>query len=229
MKKILAVFAHPDDETFICGGTLAKYAKQGAEITLVCATMGEMGRRVGNPPVAHRETLPLIRERELKAACKDLGIRDLRFLHIRDKMVEYEDVNELAGRVLTVMKEVSPQVVITFSEQYGGHSDHCFIGKSTMLAYHQYDHPASLYFVSLDDITLHPEYWGLTPGQIKVIDIREDRREKMNAFRSHLTQSKLMNWLWEDDNQVIEQFGVKEFFFSPMPIRHDDPGDLFQF
>ncbi len=52
--KLLAVFAHPDDETFICGGTLAKYASEGVEIALVSATRGEMGRRMGNPPYLNR-------------------------------------------------------------------------------------------------------------------------------------------------------------------------------
>lgn len=57
IRKLLAVFAHPDDESFICGGTLAKYASAGVEITLVSATRGEMGRRMGNPPYLNRETM----------------------------------------------------------------------------------------------------------------------------------------------------------------------------
>ncbi len=57
-RKLLAVFAHPDDETFICGGTLARYAKLGVEITLLCATKGAMGRRMGTPPFVNRETMP---------------------------------------------------------------------------------------------------------------------------------------------------------------------------
>lgn len=51
-KKLLAVFAHPDDESFICGGTLAKYASEGVDITLVSATRGEMGRRMAIRPIS---------------------------------------------------------------------------------------------------------------------------------------------------------------------------------
>lgn len=119
-RKLLAVFAHPDDESFICGGTLAKYARLGVEITLVSATRGEMGRRMGNPPYVNRETMPTVREKELREACEVLGIHRLIFLDIRDKTVQFLDPEWLTERIAALIKEVEPDVVLTFHEKLGG-------------------------------------------------------------------------------------------------------------
>ncbi|WP_207205070.1 PIG-L family deacetylase [Peribacillus sp. TH16] len=72
----MVILAHPDDESFLCGGTIAKISKLGVQVTLLCATKGEMGRRMGNPILTTRESLPKLRELELKNACEELGIND---------------------------------------------------------------------------------------------------------------------------------------------------------
>lgn len=77
-KRVLAIYPHPDDESFGKAGALALHAREGTDITLVCATLGQMGRRMGKPFFANRETLWEIRERELKDACNVIGITDLR-------------------------------------------------------------------------------------------------------------------------------------------------------
>ena len=81
--RILAVTAHPDDETFGCGGTLAKYAAEGNQITLLCATLGEAGE-IQDPSLANHQNLGLVREQELRAACRILGIHNLLLLGYRD-------------------------------------------------------------------------------------------------------------------------------------------------
>lgn len=58
-------------------------------ITYLCATRGEMGRRLGLPPIATRESLPVLREGELREACRTLGISDLRLMGLRDKTLDY--------------------------------------------------------------------------------------------------------------------------------------------
>lgn len=128
-------FAHPDDETFICGGTLARLALEGAHVTLVTATLGEMGRRLGRPAYATRETLPVLREKELHEACDALGITALRLLGLRDKTVDYYEPAELAGLIRVIMEEVRPDVVITFHEAIGGHYDHCAVGRAATMAW----------------------------------------------------------------------------------------------
>lgn len=214
MKRLLAVFAHPDDETFICGGTLARCAAEGVHITLVCATKGEMGRRVGNPPFAHRESLPALREKELRDACAELGIADLRFLNIRDKMVECEDPQRLADRIRSVMEEVRPDAVLTFHERFGGHPDHCAIGKCTEAAFRQYGGNAKLYFVCWEGIGRHPERYGLSKDRIAAVDVGCCLAAKMRAFRCHRTQSDMMEWLWGPDDEAIRHFGATEYLIG---------------
>lgn len=133
-RHLLVVLAHPDDESFGCAGRIALHARAGTPVTYLCATRGEMGRHMGRPPFANRETLRELREQELRAACAVLGIGDLRFLGLWDKTVEFVDPAELAGRIAAVMAEVRPSLVITFHPVHGGHQDHCAIGAATMRA-----------------------------------------------------------------------------------------------
>jgi LmbE family N-acetylglucosaminyl deacetylase len=80
---LLAVFAHPDDETFRPGGTLALLARQGVQVYLLTATRGEAGS-CGDPPVCRPEELPVVRERELRCACAALGIEPPHILDYPD-------------------------------------------------------------------------------------------------------------------------------------------------
>ena len=64
-RHVLVIFPHPDDESFSSAGTLAGYLDAGVPVTYACLTLGQMGRNLGNPPFATRESLPSIREKEL--------------------------------------------------------------------------------------------------------------------------------------------------------------------
>jgi LmbE family N-acetylglucosaminyl deacetylase len=97
-RHVLAVFAHPDDEILCGAGTLALCAAAGAHVTLVCATRGELGP-IASPELATHETLAQVRERELRASCKQLGIEDVRFLGLPDAGVSW--AAEEAGTVRT--------------------------------------------------------------------------------------------------------------------------------
>jgi bacillithiol biosynthesis deacetylase BshB2 len=216
-KRIVAVFAHPDDETFVCGGTLAKYAKEGASITLLCATKGEMGRRMGTPPFANRETMPKLREGELREACRLLGIQDLRFLGIRDKLVECENAESLTLRIMEVIRERKPQVVLTFHERIGGHPDHCAIGRATTLACQRVRDELPemrLFFITYGETMKKPEPYGFHKEQISVIDIGAHRKTKMLAFRAHRSQTEMDKSLWRPDDKVIQRFGTAEYFIQ---------------
>ncbi len=135
MRKLMAIFAHPDDEGAIAS-TLAYYANNNVEVTLVCTTKGEVGE-ISDPTLATRETLGEVRAAELQAACDILGIRHLRFLGYRDSGMEGTPENEdpralvqgdadvVMGQLVGLMRELQPDVVITF-EPFGwyGHPDH---------------------------------------------------------------------------------------------------------
>src|SRR5690606_9586328 len=86
-RAVLIVLPHPDDETFSSGGTIAALSDAGVPVMYLCATYGDMGRRMGKPPAATRESLRDVRVGELRDACAILGT-DYNYLGLRDKCVE---------------------------------------------------------------------------------------------------------------------------------------------
>lgn len=140
MQKLMAIFAHPDDEGAM-GGTLAHYAHSGADVTLVCATRGEVGE-ISDPTLATPETLGKVRQKELEKACQVLGVQNLEFLNRRDSGMkdtpENEDPralvqaapDEVKSQLVTLMRKYKPDVVVTF-EPFGwyGHPDHIIMSK----------------------------------------------------------------------------------------------------
>ena len=144
-RRLLLVHAHPDDESIYTGATMAKYAAEGARVTLVTCTLGELGEVIP-ASLAHlgaekEDGLGEYRIGELAAACAALGVTDHRFLggpgRWRDSgMMGTEgnddprcfwraDVDQAAGALLDVIAEVRPQVLATYDAQGAyGHPDH---------------------------------------------------------------------------------------------------------
>lgn len=147
-KKLLAVFAHPDDETFGTGGTLARYASNDTHVTLVCATRGEAGE-IADPSLAKPETLGQVREAELECAAHKMGVQQVLLLNYRDSGMDGTPENEhpralmnapadkVVRQIVTVIRLLQPEVVVTF-EPYGvyGHPDHIAIHHHTVTAFH---------------------------------------------------------------------------------------------
>ena len=120
--QMLLIFAHPDDESFALGGTIAKYAEQGVNITLAVATKGEAGKVAG---ICKPEELGHIREQELHHAAEVLGISNVIFLGYLDKEVPMAPPLEIVEKLVRVIRNVRPQVIITFGADGGsGHRDH---------------------------------------------------------------------------------------------------------
>ncbi len=143
---VLAVFAHPDDEGFGCGGTLAALADGGHRVTLICATNGDVGE-ISDPELATPETLPSVRQGELRAAMDLTGIQDVRFLNYRDSGMPGWDDNDhprslyqapaeaVVRQVESVIRELRPDIVITHDPTGGyGHPDHVTICQRTEAA-----------------------------------------------------------------------------------------------
>jgi N-acetylglucosamine malate deacetylase 2 len=131
-QHVLAVFPHPDDETFGCGGTLALFAKSGVPVTYICGTLGQMGRNMGRPFFATRESLPKIREAELEKACEAIGIQHLIKLGLRDKTIEFEDPEPLVDKIEQILREIQPSLVLTHYPGYAVHPDHNALGELTI-------------------------------------------------------------------------------------------------
>jgi LmbE family N-acetylglucosaminyl deacetylase len=157
-KTLLAVLAHPDDESFGLGGTLALYARRGYDVYYVCATRGEAGSADEEHLKGFKDTAEM-RTHELMCAGKELGLKEIFFLGYRDSGMPGMDANqhpdaqinhpvdEVAGKVVKYIRELKPEVVLTF-DPIGGykHPDHIHIHKATNLA-----------FEKADDASFHPE------------------------------------------------------------------------
>jgi LmbE family N-acetylglucosaminyl deacetylase len=150
---LLAVLAHPDDETFGMGGTLAMYARKGAEVHLVCATRGEVGS-VDPKFLEGFESIGERRESELCCAADLLGLAGVHFLGYRDsgmpgspdnthpKALAAQPVEEVAHKVAHYIRKLRPQVVVT-NDPIGGykHPDHIAVHRATLRAFELADDP----------------------------------------------------------------------------------------
>lgn len=135
-RRLLGIFAHPDDEARIVGGTLAKYASEGVRIHLLVATRGEAGE-CGEPPLCTPEELPQVREAELRDACAILGVHDLRILDYRDGTLDAVDRSSLIGHIVEAIRRVQPHILLTFGpEGRTLHPDHLAIHEAATAAFH---------------------------------------------------------------------------------------------
>jgi LmbE family N-acetylglucosaminyl deacetylase len=132
--RLLGVFAHPDDECFCAGGTLAGYVAAGAETMVVSATRGEAGQ-IRDPYSATRRTLGQVRAGELALACRRLGVQHAICLDYGDGMLKEVDQWVLTREVARIIRTFRPDVVLTFGEDGAyGHPDHIAIGRATTMA-----------------------------------------------------------------------------------------------
>ena len=153
-RTLLSVLAHPDDESFGMGGTLAKYAEDGTEVHLICATRGEAGDvdpefLEGQPSIGH------LREMELRCAVDKLGIREVKMLDYRDSGMSGSADNTnpealinaslglVAKEIAEYIRQIKPQVILTF-DPIGGyrHPDHVFIHQAATKAFSLAGDPA---------------------------------------------------------------------------------------
>ena len=133
--RILGVFAHPDDEVFVAGGTLAKYAARGAEAMVLSATRGQAGQ-IRDARAATRHTLGSVREQELRRACAILGVQHVVCHDYMDGGLQEADFDVLVGSVADAIRDFQPHVVITFGEDGAyGHPDHVTISAATRRAF----------------------------------------------------------------------------------------------
>src|SRR5215470_17648603 len=200
-RRLLLVHAHPDDESIGTGATIARYAAEGAQVTLVTCTLGELGEVIP-PSLAHlaadkEDRLGEYRIGELAAACAELGVTDHRFLggpgRWRDSgMMGTEgnddprcfwraDVDQAAGALLGVIREVRPQVLVTYDANgFYGHPDHIQAHRVAMRAFQRAgDHgPAKFY------ATAAPDAAEVTTE----IDASAYLGRKLAAMRAHATQ-----------------------------------------
>lgn len=195
-------FAHPDDESFLAGGTACRYADSGARVVLACATRGEAGK-AGDPPICAAEDLPAVREAELREAASILGIAALHLLGYRDRTLDAAPPDRIREHLVGLIRLERPSVVLTFDPNGANqHPDHVAISRFTSDAVAAAADPR--WFPALGSahevarivwVTgRHP--WELardpdafrTPGVDFAIDVAAWTARKLAALEAHRTQ-----------------------------------------
>jgi LmbE family N-acetylglucosaminyl deacetylase len=188
-----AVFAHPDDETFRPGRTLALLARRGVRVQVLTATRGQAGSR-GDPPLCPPKELPALRERELRCACAALGIQPPILLNYQDGQLSEADPERIVSEILAVVRNVRPQIILTYGpDGVSGHPDHIAIGHFATETFHRAGEVVALYTIAV------PRSLAETLGMTQIHTVPDDAisltvdvstvwEAKMAAIRCHRTQ-----------------------------------------
>lgn len=197
IQRALVAFAHPDDAEFLCGGTVALWAKQGVEVTYVCASDGSAG---WNAPGLTRAQIAARREEEMREVAALLGVHEVRFLDHEDGTLEPS--LDLRRGITREVRRARPDVLVTFdpSELWSGrsyinHPDHRAVGEA-VLAVVACDAPTRPQFPELVEEGLEPfkvrRVWLSSDEGEHVVDIGETIDLKIHALLAHQSQMENM-------------------------------------
>jgi len=198
---VLAIVAHPDDETMLTGGVLALLARAGAAVHYLCATRGE-GGEVGEPPVCAREELGFVREREMRCAAQALGGASVSFLDYVDPLVgENEelhpyttDIDGLVARIEAYIQQLNPGAIITHgSEGEYGHPAHKLTHQAVRAAVYRMGQDAPLLYTFSAAFPQHPRPRLVNPDDPAhlVLDVTPVIEQKAGAALCHKSQHAL--------------------------------------
>lgn len=236
--RLLLVFAHPDDETFVAGGVCRRYADAGAEVVLVTATRGEAGT-CGTPPLCSREELAARRETELREAARILGLSEVHLLDYRDAELGEASASAIRGELAAVIRRHRPQVLLTFDPQgMSGHPDHVAISRFAtdavaLAADPQHDDATRAHQVSrvlwngpiAPWRVTEPDDLSLLNGADFVIDTSAARHAKAEALRAHRTQRVQIDRLFFAEKEVEAILSVEVFRQASGPAVASVPAD----
>ncbi len=243
-KTILFVFAHPDDESYITGGTIAKYASDGVRIVLACLSHGEKGRKLGE--VAGSK-LPLgkIRKDELKTAAGHLGIAKIYLFDFPDGGIGKVPQKKLENKIIWVIRREKPEVVVTFHKNgITGHKDHIAVSLATKNAFYNsgkheiktgHRQPAhyskKLYYWTMDESLakiLGSKYKGVRREKLTtIIDCKGFLKKRILAIKSHISQYKTEEFVRREKFRRIEtECYIREF--PPFALGREKESDLLE-
>jgi LmbE family N-acetylglucosaminyl deacetylase len=224
-RRLLLVFAHPDDESVFAAGLACETVSGGGRVALCTATPGEHGR-VGDPPVCPRERLGAVRQAELMAACAELGIATVRVLGYPDRGLASAPADTIRRQLVELIRAVRPQVVVTFDPNGTNlHPDHVAISRFTSDAVAAAEDPR--WFPELGAAhaaprllwTLPVRPWellrrpapALEPGVDVVLDVSVFVARKEAALKAHRTQHQSLNRIFFSKPDVTRLLGVEMF------------------
>ena len=234
-RTILAVFAHPDDESLACGVTLARLADAGARVVLICASRGEKGA-ISDPALVAGADLGTVRARELQDAAKVLGISDVLLYTHPDGDLRWAEAPDLHVEIVLAIQRYRPDGVITFAEDgLYWHLDHIGVHERTYTAVRSFGPWAPpLYYVTIQQgliqqivdaarsngATLRGRPFNVEPDAFGdhakppsfVVDVRRWVPRKLKALRCHRTQVGPDNAFYHlTDEQAERLLGVEQF------------------
>ncbi|MCX7838609.1 MAG: PIG-L family deacetylase [Anaerolineae bacterium] len=208
--RVMSIHAHPDDQEFTVGGTLAKWARAGSEIVTVCITSGESGSNERTAPHLAKEKLARIREEEQRAACRVLGIQHVEFMHYPDGVLQ--PTLELRRDLTRLIRRYKPEIVVCgdptmwfYGNSYLNHPDHRAAAQAALEAV----------FPSAGTRFIFPELLdeGLEPHEVKkvfihgseksetYVDISATLEIKIAALKEH--KSQLGDW---DPSEMLREW-----------------------
>lgn len=235
-RTLLVVTAHPDDESFSMGGTIARYAREGVRVVLACATRGEAGK-TGDPPLCTPEELPRVRERELQCAARVLGIERIDLLGFLDKGLDHAGREEVTGKILRIMDEEAPEVVLTMPPGgISGHRDHQVVSLCATRAFFRHremggahkdmegldDRPRALYYATfpahrIKSIRGHIPAHPLDTAVTASIDVREWLDIKIAAITCHRTQGYSIERVFRGFPPGVRRWLGRETYYRLFP------------
>lgn len=198
MKKpiLVAIFAHPDDEAFGPSGTLALYSKTH-DVYILCATRGEAGQNHNTESM--EETIGDIREREVKASAKVIGVKEVRMLGFEDGAISNNLYHIIADKIMTHLEELKPEILMTFEPRgISGHIDHMAIAMITSYVFEKTSSAKELLYhcIGQSERETLKDYFiyvppGYAPEEIdKVVDVSSVWGLKIQAIKQHRSQTK---------------------------------------
>jgi LmbE family N-acetylglucosaminyl deacetylase len=199
ISSVLCVAAHPDDLDFGASGTIAGFVDAGITVTYLLCTRGDQGGFDDTP----REEMPLLREREQRAAAAAVGVTDVRFLDgFRDGWLD--PTHELQREIVRVIRQVRPQRMLVQSPERhwnrigASHPDHLAAGEASVRAVYPAARNPFSYPELLADEGLEPwtvkELWLMAdPAAEHVVDITDRFDRKLAALHAHASQTSHMD------------------------------------
>ena len=219
VKRVMGIFAHPDDPEFFCGGTFARWAAEGAEIVFVLATSGDKG---SSDPEMTSERLVAIREEEERNAAKALGVKDVIFLRYKDG--ELEPNLDLRRDIVRQIRLFQPNIVVTgdptvfwFGDRGLNHPDHRAIGEAVCAAVYPTARDR-LNFPQMErDEHLAPHkvkqlFISATQSPNIKVDVTDYVETKITALREHKSQIADMDGMAE---RLRKNFDAESLEESP--------------
>jgi len=217
VKRVMGIFAHPDDPEFFCGGTFARWAAEGAEIVFVLATSGDKG---SSDPEMTSERLVAIREEEERNAAKALGVKDVIFLRYKDG--ELEPNLDLRRDIVRQIRLFKPNIVVTgdptvfwFGDRGLNHPDHRAIGEAVCAAVYPTARDR-LNFPSMEtDEHLEPHkvkqlFISATQSPNIKVDVTDYVETKIKALREHKSQIADMDGMAERLRKNVDPEALEE-------------------